>query len=67
MTVKLTKREKSIISLVNQGCTNCEIGPIMGTTKHVIKNYLLVIYDKTGMSSRLELALWWESHKEQYV
>jgi DNA-binding NarL/FixJ family response regulator len=42
---------------------NKEIAEVIGTTENVVKNYLRVIYDETGMNTRLELALWYESHK----
>jgi DNA-binding CsgD family transcriptional regulator len=37
----------------------------MGTSEHVIKNYLRSIYDKLGLWNRLELALWYEAHRHQ--
>jgi len=36
----------------------------IGTTEHVVKNYLRVIYDKLGLWNRVELALWYESRRE---
>jgi DNA-binding NarL/FixJ family response regulator len=56
---QLTPRERKIVKLVAEGLKNREIGPLVGTTELVIKNYLRTIFDKTGMNSRLELALWW--------
>jgi len=46
-----------------QGCKNREIGMRLGTTEQVIKNYLRSIYDKTGVSDRLELALFTIHHR----
>ena len=54
----LRPRDQKIIELVTQGLTNVEIAREIGTTEHVVKNYLRVIYDKLGMWNRLELALW---------
>jgi len=54
----LTAREKQITVLVAQGLKNDEIAGIIGTTENMIKNYLKTIFDKTGMWTRLELALW---------
>jgi len=44
---------------------NCEVAREIGTTEHVVKNYLRVIYDKLGMWNRVELALWYESRQIQ--
>lgn len=35
----------------------------MGLSEHVIKNYLRVIYDKLGVWSRIEAALWYEKRR----
>ena len=48
----------SIITCITQGKRNKEIGFQLGTTEQVIKNYLRKIYDKLGVSDRLELALY---------
>ena len=42
---------------------NKEVADEIGTTEHVIKNYLRVIYDKLGLWNRVELALWYESRR----
>ena len=36
---------------------NREVADAIGTTEHVVKNYLRVIYDKLGLWNRVELAL----------
>jgi two-component system nitrate/nitrite response regulator NarL len=54
----LKPRDHKIIELVSQGLRNEDIAREIGTTEHVVKNYLRVIYDKLGMWNRLELALW---------
>lgn len=60
---RLTPKEMKIVALIVQGCKNKEIGTRLGTTEQVIKNYLRSIYDKTGVSDRLELALFTIHHK----
>lgn len=60
---ELTEKEKKIIELVTQGLTNKEIAKLVNITEYVVKNYLRVIYDKLGLWSRLELALWWVSRE----
>jgi Bacterial regulatory proteins, luxR family len=42
--------------------TNPEIAKIVGTTEQVVKNYLRTAFDKLGVWSRLELALYVASH-----
>ena len=59
MSSHLTPKEKRIIALVAQGLKNSDIAAIVGTTEFVVKNYLKAIFDKTGMWTRLELALWY--------
>lgn len=54
----LTKREQQILPLVADGLTNREISKILNLSEHTIKNYLFRIYDKLGISSRVELILY---------
>jgi DNA-binding NarL/FixJ family response regulator len=56
-------REQRVIELVAQGHKNSEVAAIIGTTEHVVKNYLRVIYDKLGLWNRVELALWYEARR----
>lgn len=42
---------------------NPQIAEVVGTTEHVIKNYLKAIYDKLGLWNRVELALWYVHEK----
>jgi len=60
---RLTPKEMQIVSLIVQGCKNKEIALHLGTKEQVIKNYLRGIYDKTGVSDRLELALFTIHHR----
>jgi DNA-binding NarL/FixJ family response regulator len=57
------EREQRVIQLVAQGLKNREVADAIGTTEHVVKNYLRVIYDKLGLWNRVELALWYESRQ----
>jgi DNA-binding NarL/FixJ family response regulator len=59
-----SERENRVIELVAQGLKNYEVADAIGTTEHVVKNYLRVIYDKLGLWNRVELALWYESRRE---
>lgn len=60
---RLTPKEMKIVALIIQGCKNKEIALRLGTTEQVIKNYLRSIYDKSGVSDRLELALFTIHHR----
>jgi len=62
---RLTQKEIQIALLVWQGLTNREIGRIVGTTEQVIKNHLRSTFDKLGVWSRLELAMYVASHGGQ--
>jgi len=62
-----SEREHRVIELVAQGLKNKEVADEIGTTEHVVKNYLRVIYDKLGLWNRVELALWYESRRLQPV
>ncbi len=59
---RLTPKEMRIVALIVQGCKNREIANRLKTTEQVIKNYLRSVYDKTGVSDRLELALFTIHH-----
>jgi DNA-binding NarL/FixJ family response regulator len=60
---RLTPKEMRIVALIVQGCKNREIATRLKTTEQVIKNYLRSVYDKTGVSDRLELALFTIHHR----
>jgi DNA-binding NarL/FixJ family response regulator len=60
---RLTPKEMQIVALIVQGCKNKDIAAQLGTKEQVIKNYLRSIYDKTGVSDRLELALFTIHHR----
>jgi DNA-binding NarL/FixJ family response regulator len=59
---RLTAKEVQIAILVWEGLTNREIASAIGTTEQVVKNYLRNTFDKLGVWSRLELALYVASH-----
>ncbi len=60
---RLTDKELLIVSCVTQGMKNKEIAAEIGTTEQVVKNYLRKVYDKLGVSDRLELALYCIHHR----
>jgi DNA-binding CsgD family transcriptional regulator len=59
---RLTAKEIQVAMLVWEGQTNREIANVIGTTEQVIKNYLRNTFDKLGVWSRLELALYVAAH-----
>jgi len=58
----LTPKEIQVATLVWEGLTNREIGKLIGTTEQVVKNHLRTTFDKLGVWSRLELAMYVASH-----
>jgi DNA-binding CsgD family transcriptional regulator len=58
----LTEREAEVALLVWEGHTNREIAGVLETSEQVIKNYLRSTFDKLGVWSRLELALYVAAH-----
>lgn len=62
---RLTHKEIQVAVLVWKGDTNREIAGALGTTEQVIKNYLRNTFDKLGVWSRLELALYVAAHGGQ--
>jgi DNA-binding NarL/FixJ family response regulator len=58
----MTAKEVQIAILVWEGLTNREISRLVDTTEQVIKNHLRSIFDKLGVWSRLELAMYVATH-----
>ncbi len=56
--VRLSPKETAIVSCITKGMRNKEIAFDLGTTEQVIKNYLRKIYDKLGVTDRLDLAIY---------
>jgi DNA-binding NarL/FixJ family response regulator len=54
----LSRTENQISILVWEGLTNREIGKIVGISEQMIKNHLRSTFDKLGVWSRLELAMY---------
>jgi DNA-binding NarL/FixJ family response regulator len=58
----LTPREEQVVALVADGLANRQVAGELGLSEHTIKKYLLRIFDKVGVSSRVELVLYAMSH-----
>jgi DNA-binding NarL/FixJ family response regulator len=59
---QLTAKESQVALMVWEGLTNRDIAHRLNTTEQVIKNYLRNTFDKLGVWSRLELALYVAGH-----
>jgi DNA-binding CsgD family transcriptional regulator len=59
---RLTAKEIQVATLVWQGLTNKDIAGVLGTSEQVVKNYLRTAFDKLGVWTRLELALYVAGH-----
>jgi DNA-binding NarL/FixJ family response regulator len=61
----LTKREQELVPLVGNGLTNRQISIELRVSEHTIKNHLFRIYEKLGISSRVELILYAVSERDK--
>ena len=59
----LTRRELQIVSCIVAGASNRDISTQLGVSEQTVKNHLSTIFDKIGVSTRLELALYAIHHK----
>jgi two-component system nitrate/nitrite response regulator NarL len=55
---RLTPREAEVVHLLADGLSTRDISHKLALSEHTIRNYLSAIYDKLGVSSRVELALY---------
>ena len=55
---RLSKREESVVRLVAEGLSNREVSEQLGLSEHTIRNYLFRVFDKLGVSTRVELVLY---------
>jgi len=58
----LTSRERDVVSAITVGFTNREIAEKYSISEQTVKHHLRNIFDKTGVSNRLELALFAIKH-----
>ena len=64
-TALLTKREEEVAALVAEGLTNREVAEKLGLSEHTVSNYLFKIYEKLGISRRVEFVLYCFSRRQQ--
>jgi DNA-binding NarL/FixJ family response regulator len=55
--IPLSAREKEVVRCLIEGLTNREIGQTLTLSQHTVKNYIFNIFDKLGVSNRVELVL----------
>lgn len=56
---ELTPREKEVVALVVEGFRNAQIGARLSLSEHTVRNYVMKIYDKLGVSNRVQLTRQW--------
>jgi DNA-binding NarL/FixJ family response regulator len=61
----LTKREEDVVRLLAEGLQNRDIAQELKLSEHTIKNYLFHIFEKLGVSSRVELVLYAVSNSKR--
>lgn len=54
----LTPRERAVVRLVAEGMRNQEIGQALNVGEHTVRNYIFRVFEKLGLSSRVELVLY---------
>lgn len=59
---QLAPKEIKVATLVSRGMSNRDIASEIGTSTQVVKNYLRTVYDRLGVWTRLELALYIAGH-----
>ena len=60
----LSPREQEVACLVAEGMSNQDIANQLKLREHTVRNYLFHIFDKLGLSSRVELTLYALSQPE---
>jgi DNA-binding NarL/FixJ family response regulator len=62
-TYGLTPRELEVVTCIVEGCSNKDIAKQFTISEETVKRHLSNVFDKTGVSTRLELALFAIAHK----
>jgi DNA-binding NarL/FixJ family response regulator len=62
-TYGLTPRELEVVGCIVEGCSNRDIAKQFNLSEETVKRHLSNIFDKTGVSTRLELALFAIAHQ----
>jgi two-component system nitrate/nitrite response regulator NarL len=65
--INLSPREIQVARLIADGLTNKAIGVALFISEETVKSHLKNVFDKTGMSSRLELAVFMHRHGDRFA
>jgi DNA-binding NarL/FixJ family response regulator len=65
ITTALSKREEEIAELVAAGLSNREVAQRLSLSQHTVKNYLFRVFEKLGISTRIELVLYVLSQRKR--
>ena len=60
--VRLSRRERQIVTFITAGCSNQQIADCLGLKTQTIKNHLCRMYSKLGVSNRVHLAVFAVAH-----
>ena len=63
----LSKREEQVLHLLADGMSNRELAKALSLSEHTVKNHLFRIFDKLGVSSRIEAVLYAMSQRDQRI
>ena len=63
----LSKREEQVLHLLADGLSNRELAKELSLSEHTVKNHLFRIFDKLGVSSRIEAVLYAVSQRDQRI
>lgn len=65
---RLATREQAVVEQVAKGLCNKDIARVLGLSVNTVKLYMQHIFQKTNISNRTELAIWWLKYgKDEYV
>lgn len=63
----LTNREQEVLRLLAEGLSNSELATELKLSEHTVKNHLFRIYEKLGVSNRMEAALYFLTPRTPHV
>jgi DNA-binding NarL/FixJ family response regulator len=63
----LSQREEQVLQLLADGLSNRDLAKTLKLSEHTVKNHLFRIFDKLGVSNRMEAVLYAISQREQRV